>query len=75
MTTPSSPSPFDFRFVLPVDIGDGAAARNTLVSLAQTAETGRRFEDMCAVMHALVAVVSDANGELTMDERTLLSIA
>jgi len=48
--------------------------RKDLVFLARTAETAERYDDMCQFMKALVNTVGKT-GELTVEERNLLSVA
>jgi len=47
--------------------------RKDLVFLARTAETAERYDDMCQVMKALVRAIKE--GDLTVEERNLLSVA
>jgi len=47
--------------------------RKDLVTLARTAETAERYDDMCQFMKALVRSLK--NDDLTVEERNLLSVA
>lgn len=53
----------------------GALSREQLVYLARTAEASERFEDMCKFMSRLVTMVVPAQGDLSIEERNLLSVA
>lgn len=62
------------------DLGDfsslwGEDKRKDLVFLARTAEAAERYDDMCKCMRNLVDECSEANEELSVDERNLLSVA
>jgi 14-3-3 protein epsilon len=59
-----------------LDINEfGKLTREQLVYLARTAEASERYEDMCKFMSKLVNLVVPGNGDLTIEERNLLSVA
>lgn len=50
-------------------------SRDNLVYLARTAEVSERYEDMTKIMRQLVSENVPQNGDLTVEERNLLSVA
>jgi len=54
---------------------EGKDERKALVSLARTAETAERYEDMCKCMSELVKCSAVGKWDLTVEERNLLSVA
>jgi len=50
-------------------------SRDSLVFMARMAESSERYDDMSKIMYALVKQVVPANGDLSIEERNLLSVA
>lgn len=63
--------------VLDVKKTFGNLEREQLTALARTSEAAERYDDMCEVMKELVqtAVGSGSKGDLSVEERNLLSVA
>ena len=50
-------------------------SRESLVFMARMAESSERYDDMSKIMYSLVKLVVPASGDLTIEERNLLSVA
>jgi len=66
-------SRFDFKAISALfKSGD---ERKGLVTMARTAETAERYDDMCAFMRELVKWSDKEKADLTVEERNLLSVS
>eukprot|EP00954_Amorphochlora_amoebiformis_P001658 130454-Amorphochlora_amoeboformis.AAC.2 len=60
---------------LEAKIKSGSNVLPDLLSMAKAAENAERYTDMCSFMKALVAAKVASGGDLTVEERNLLSVA